>query len=206
MLRTYLFFCLIGVVLLSACHVTKVGETSLPTALVRIPYKDLVLDELDRSVLTNPGIPGCILADLPPFGWKIVESGLVDIRTAEEYARQTESLYQEGYQGYLNDRADYPGTYQSIPGMSYEEFLAICNVFPAVDFETYSVLGVHAIGTACNVSFEKHVYRDDQSKRILYELTVIEKGACDLDFYNRNLTLVPRIPREYSVVFSISAQ
>ncbi len=31
--------------------------------------------------------------------------------------------------------------YRSIPEMSYEEFLSICNVFPEVDFSKYSLLG-----------------------------------------------------------------
>ena len=94
--------------------------------------------------------------------------------------------------------------YQSIPEMSYEEFLATCNVFPDVDFSRQSVLGCHATGTGCTVTFEKHVYRDDQGNMISYELKVIEEGACEKVINDRNLILVPRIPSNYSVMFSIS--
>ena len=139
-----------------------------------------------------------------PFGWKEVDSGLVDIRTPEDYAIRTESLYQEGFLGYLQNRVEYPDTYRSIPEMTYEEFLTTCNVFPDVDFSQYSVLGYQATGTGCIVTFEKHVYRDDRNKQILYELTVVEEGVCETAVHNRNLILVPRIPDDYSVAFSMS--
>ena len=191
-----------GMILVSACNLTQTGEpTRLPTYL-EMPYSELVLEELDREVLTSLGISGCRLADLRPFGWKEVDSGLVDIRTPEDYANRVGSLYQEGYLDYQQTRAEYSDKYQSIPEISYEEFLAICNVFPDVDFSQYSVLGYHASGTGCSVNFEKHVYRDDQNKAVLYELTVVEEGFCEKDFKDRNLILVPRIPSDYSVDFS----
>jgi hypothetical protein len=205
MLKSIPLYCLIsGIILLGGCHVTQAGEpTPLPT-YVEIPYEELVLAELDQEILTDPGIPGCSLFDLPPFGWKEVNSGIVDIRTPEDYAIRIGSLYQEGYRAYLDNRVGFPDTYQSIAEMSYEEFLATCNVFPAVDFSRHSVLGCHATGTGCKVIFEKHVYRDDPNKAILYELTVIEEGACEMAMHNRNLILVQRIPSTYSVTFSIS--
>lgn len=207
MRQAYLLCWLIGgITALSACYVAPSGGPTLPPTYVEIPYTELVLEEIDQTVLTKPGIPGCSLADLRPFGWKEVDSGLVDIRTPEAYAIQTESLYQEGYRDYLQARVEYPDKYQSIPAMSYEEFLATCNVFPEVDFGRHSLLGVHAKGTGCTVTFEKHVYRDDQNKKIRYEVTVIEEGVCEMDVYNRNLILVPRIAPDYSVDFSISAQ
>ena len=87
--------------------------------------------------------------------------------------------------------------------MSYEEFLATCNVFPEVDFGRHSVLGAQATGTGCTVTFEKHIYQDEQSKKVLYEIAVIEEGECEMVSHNRNLILVPRIPPEYSVEFML---
>jgi hypothetical protein len=192
-----------GLIWLSACNVNQGGEPTLPPTYVEVPFTDLVLQELDETALADPGIPGCRLTDLPPFHWKEVDSGLVDIRTPEAYAIQTESLYQEGYLGYQQARVEYPDRYQSIPEMSYEEFLATCNAFPDVDFAQYSLLGVEAMGTGCQVAFEKHVYRDDESKTVHYEIQVIEEGACETVTYNRNLILVPRIPPDYRVEFLI---
>jgi len=178
----------------------------LPPNYVEEPFTDLAMDELDQQINANPGISGCRLADLRPFKWKEVDSGLVEIRTPEDYAIQVESLYQEGYLDYLQTREEYPDRYQSILEMSYEEFFATCNVFPEVDFGKYSVLGAHATGTGCNVTFEKQVYRDEQSKKIIYTVTVMEEGKCEMTSHNRNLILVPWIPPEYSVEFLIQTR
>jgi hypothetical protein len=191
-------------ILLGACNVTQSGEPNIHQTYVEITFSELVLEELDRDILTSLGISGCSLADLRPFGWKTVDSGLVDIRTPKDYAVQVESLYQEGYLDYQQTRVEYSDRYQFIPEMSYEEFVATCNVFPDVDFSQYSVLGYHATGTGCNVTFERHVYRDDQNKTILYELAVVEEGDCEQISQDRNLILIPRIPSGYSVVFSES--
>ena len=187
--------------LLCACSVKQAGEPTLPPTYVEVLYTDLVPDELGQAALANPEIPGCSLADLRPFGWKTVDSGFVDIRAPDDYAIQIESLYQEGYRDYLQTRVEYPDKDQSIPEMSYEEFLTTCNVFPEVDFGRHSVLGAQATGTGCTVIFEKQVYRDEQSKEVLYEIAVIEEGECEMVFHNRNLILVPRIPPEYTVEF-----
>lgn len=195
-----------GFIWLSACNVSRAGQPTLPPTYVEIPYTNLPLEELDHTLLPEPGIPGCKLADLRPFGWKEVDSGLVDIRTPEEYAIQTGSLYREGYLDYRQGRVEYPDRYQSMPELSYEEFLATCNVFPEVDFEKYSLLGAQATGAGCTVDFEKHVYRDDQSQTVRYEVAVIEAGACDTVTHNRNLILVPRISPEYRVKFFMSGE
>jgi hypothetical protein len=198
-----LFSSIVGLTLLVACRSSQNLDQTPVTNLVEISFTELVFKDLDQELLSDPAIPGCSLADLPPFGWKEVDSGLVDIRTPDEYERRIGSLYQEGYRGYLDHRRDYPGTYQSLPEMSYEEFLATCNVFPEVDFSQYTVLGNHASGTGCTVSFEKHVFREDTEKKITYHLSVVEEGACEKVEYSRNLILVPRIPLEYQVLFNV---
>jgi len=193
-------------VLLPACSLIKTGEPVQDSSVVEIPYLDLAIEEVDQEDIPDLGIPGCILPDLPPFGWKEVDSGLVDIRTIEEYWIKVNSLYQEGYRNYLDDRMEFPDIYQSTPEMSYDQFFTICNVFPEVDFSQFSVLGNHASGTGCTVAFEKHIFRDDQDRTITYELSIIEEGACEQISYNRNLILVPRIPVEYQVLFQESKQ
>lgn len=199
-----IFSLVFGFMLVGACSVLQADKPTRAPSYVEIPYTELVLEELDQSILTDPKMPGCSLSDLPPFGWKEVDSGMVDIRTPEDYAIRTGSLYQEGYKAYLENRLDYPDLYGSIPEMSYEEYLATCNVFPEVDFSQHAVLGYHAVGTGCKVTFEVHVYRDDPGKTIFYELTVIEEGACEEAVQNRNIILVPHIPDDYDVVFSKS--
>lgn len=203
MLKIVLACCLIsGMILLGSCIVTQGGGPILLLNYVEIPYAELVLKELDQDILTEPGIPGCRLSDLPPFHWKEVNTGIVDIRNPEDYAIQTGSLYQEGFLAFQYERAENPIMRQSLPEMSYEEFIAICYVFPEVDFSKHSVLGYHATGKGCTVSFEKHVYRDDQNNKVMYQLRVLEEGLCEEVIGDRNLILIPRIPSNYSVVFS----
>lgn len=192
-----------GVCLLCACGVNLGRETALPPTYVEIPYTDLPLEELAPDILSGPGIPGCSLSDLRPFHWKEVNSGIVDIRTTEEYTIQTESLYQEGFLDYQYELAENPVVRDIFPEMGYEEFLSTCNVFPDVDFSKLSVLGYHATGKGCEVSFEKHVYRDDQNNKVMYQIVVIEEGMCERVVSSRNLIIVARIPLEYSVEYSI---
>ncbi len=93
MLKTVLLCCLTSVILLhNACNIARTGEPTLPPIHVEIPYEELVLRELAPDILADPEIPGCSLADLRPFGWKEVDSGLVDIRTPEDYAIQTDTF------------------------------------------------------------------------------------------------------------------
>jgi hypothetical protein len=204
MLRTVLLCSLaLGLILLSACDGVQSGESTPESTFVEVPYSELVLEQLDSDILTDPRILGCSLVDLPPFSWKEVNSGMVDIRTLEDYANKVGSLYQKAYNNYQENRVDFPDMYRSIPDMTYQEFLATCDVFPDLDFSQHSLLGYHASGSGCTVTFDKRVYRDDKDQSILYELTIVEEGACEKISYERNLILVPRIPPEYSLEFSL---
>ena len=104
--------------------------TPVPETYVEIGYEDLQLRELGQDLLTDPGLPGCDLRDLPAFNWKLVDAGQVAIRTQEEYALHIDSLYAEGYAVFQENLAAFPDTYQSVPNYGGDEFLEICNVFP----------------------------------------------------------------------------
>jgi hypothetical protein len=210
-MRKLLLGLLIVAFLISACT----GET--PTPLLRTPtatpvpptyvetrYEDLQLRELGQDVLTDPGVPGCDLRDLPAFNWKLPDAGQVAIRTQREYTSNANSLYSEGYAVFQENLAAFPNTYQSIPNYSYDEFLEICNVFPEIDFSQKTMLGNHASGTGCSVDFEKHVYRDDENSRILYSVKVIEEGLCEMYGWSRNLITIASVPSDYSVEFVVS--
>jgi hypothetical protein len=202
--RTGVFCTVCVMILLGACNLVPDGVPSLPLAYMELPFLDLVLHELDPALLTTQGKLGCSLSDLPPFRWKEVNSGMVDIRDPEAYRIQVESLYQEGFLAYEFNRSEYPDVHPSLPDMSYEEFLETCNVFPEVDFTKYTLLGYHLNGTGCTVNFEKHVYRDDREEKVIYEISVHQEGACEMAIYDRNLILIPKIPSDFRVDFAIS--
>jgi hypothetical protein len=179
--------------------------TPVPPAYVEIGYEDLQLREIGQDLLTDPGMPGCDLQGLPAFNWKLVDAGQVAIRTQEEYALHIDSLYSEGYAVFLQNLSAFPDTYQSVPNYGYDEFLEICNVFPEIDFSQKSILGNHASGTGCSVDFEKHVYRDDDNKRVLYTVEVIEEGLCEMYGWSRNLITIASVPSDYRVEFVVSS-
>ena len=89
--------------------------TPVPPPYVEIGYEELQLRELDQDLLTDPGMPGCDLRDLPALNWKLVDAGQVAIRTQAEYASQVDSLYSEGYAMFQENLAAFPDTYQSVP-------------------------------------------------------------------------------------------
>jgi len=195
-------------ILLGACtSQTAIPSPSPPTVTpvlppyVEIGYEDLQLRELGQDLLTDPGMPGCDLRDLPAFNWKLVDAGQVAIRTQEEYASQVDSLYSEGYVVFQENLSAFPDTYQSVPNYGYDEFLEMCNVFPEVDFSQKTILGNHASGTGCSVDFEKHVYRDEKNKRVLYAVDVIEEGLCEMYGWSRNLITIDSVPPDYRVEF-----
>ncbi len=150
-------------------------------------------------------MPGCDLQDLPAFNWKLLDAGQVVIRAQEEYASNVDSLYSEGYRMFQENLAGFPDTYQSIPDYGYDEFLEICNVFPEIDFSQETILGNHTSGTGCSVDFEKHVYRDDENKRILYTVTIKVKGSCEIFVWSRNLISIATVPPDYRVELVVSS-
>jgi hypothetical protein len=66
-------------------------------------------------------------------------------------------------------------------------------------------LGNHASGTGCSVDFEKHVYRDEKNKRVLYTVQVIEEGLCEMYGWSRNLITIASVPFDYRVEFVVSS-
>ena len=192
---------LLGLILFAGCASQEPTQPQLPSSAIEIQVEDLQLRELGQEVLTDPGIPGCDLQDLPAFNWKLEDAGQVVIRTQEEYASNVDSLYSEGYTMFQENLEAFPDTYAAVPDYGYDEFVEMWSVFPEVDFSQKTVLGNQAAGTGCSVDFERHVYRDDENRRILYAVDVIEEGLCEMLGWNRNLITVASVPSDYSVEF-----
>ena len=65
--------------------------------------------------------------------------------------------------------------------------------------------GNHASGTGCSVDFEKHVYRDDDNKRVLHTVKVIEEGLCEMYGWSRNLITIASVLPDYRIEFVVSS-
>lgn len=194
--------CLLIAMFIAGCTtINNKSSTHILEPFQEIPFTEWEYDQPDPSDLLFIETLGCQLEDLPPIGWKEVNSGLVDILTAEAYETQTASLFQQGSLDYQQNRLENPEKFSSLPELSYEEYFEICNVFPGINFSKYSLLGFHASGTGCSVSFKKNIYQNDKDLTILYQLQVIEIGDCKTTIYDRNLILVPKIPVDYEVIF-----
>lgn len=188
-------------ILVGCCSFNNKKPPPFSKKFQEVSYTELEYDQPDPNKSDLIETLSCQLSDLPPIGWKEVNSGLVDIRTVEAYEIQTASLYQQGFFDYQQNRLENPEKFEDLPEFSYEEYFEICNVFPEIDFSKYSLLGYHASGTGCDVSFEKYIYQNDEDLSILYQLKVIEKDDCETTIYNRNFILVAKIPSSYEVQF-----
>jgi hypothetical protein len=93
----------------------------------------------------------------------------------------------------------------------YEELLTYVSdsptcqdfVLPDLDFSQVTLLGKHAYGVGCSITFERHVYRDTEQKKIIYSVTVIEEGCCEMLGMSMNWITIPTVPAGYTVVFEI---
>lgn len=76
-------------------------------------------------------------------------------------------------------------------------------VLPSLDFSEYTLLGTHAYGVGCSITFEKHVYKDTENKIIIYSVIVVEEGNCEMIGMSMNWIAIPKVPSEYTVVFEV---
>ncbi|MBU7011433.1 MAG: hypothetical protein HXS46_12155 [Theionarchaea archaeon] len=78
-------------------------------------------------------------------------------------------------------------------------------VLPYIDFSENVLLGKYVYGSGCSITFERHVYRDDAAKKIIYSITVIEEGLCEMMGMSMNWITIPTIPG-YTIVFEVNKQ
>jgi hypothetical protein len=96
---------------------------------------------------------------------------------------------QEEYETLLEYRADSPACRNA--------------VLPHIDFSEHTLLGKYTTGSGCSVTFEKHVYRDAESKKIIYTITIVEEGNCEMMAMSMNWITIPAVPPGYTVVFQV---
>ncbi|HOG18813.1 MAG TPA: hypothetical protein PKW37_00015 [Salinivirgaceae bacterium] len=79
------------------------------------------------------------------------------------------------------------------------------NTYDSIDFNQYTLLGKYA-SEACRATFERNVTKDDSQKKYLYKITVHQCGLCDVLCESMNWVLVPKIPDDYDVSFSVETK
>jgi hypothetical protein len=74
---------------------------------------------------------------------------------------------------------------------------------PPIDFDEKTLLGIFASGGGCDVDFQREVFRDDNNKEIIYNIKIFSEGTCEAIFSSMNWILIPKIPEDYEVEFSV---
>jgi hypothetical protein len=73
---------------------------------------------------------------------------------------------------------------------------------PEIDFTQYTLLGRYAYAQ-CTGSYLREVTKDTTNKRYNFTITVESCGSCDCLSQNMNWVLVPKLPENYTVRFTV---
>ena len=82
----------------------------------------------------------------------------------------------------------------------------ICNEnfeLPEIDFSQNTLLGKFADGGGCGIDFIRNIYKNDANKKITYLIKVNEEGLCDMYASSMNWALIPKVPSDYEVEFTV---
>jgi len=74
--------------------------------------------------------------------------------------------------------------------------------YDTVDFSQYTLLGKYARGN-CKAIFERNATKNEMQKKIFYKVKVYQCGSCEINWESMNWVLVPKIPADYNVSFTI---
>lgn len=81
-----------------------------------------------------------------------------------------------------------------------QTFGALCNTLPAIDFFSYTLLGLEVSGS-CETKFIREVMRSNDGAH--YKVTVKSCGTCKKMSYSYNWVLIPKIPDNAVVTFEV---
>ncbi len=96
----------------------------------------------------------------------------------------------ESYFEYFNQKRIYP--YNS--GCDTAEL-------PAIDFNTYSLIGKYTEGGGCDVNFQREIIDYIREKKIVYTIKVEYTGNCYMLITCMNWALIPSLKDDYVVEF-----
>lgn len=74
--------------------------------------------------------------------------------------------------------------------------------YETIDFNQYTLLGKYA-SEKCKVTFERNVTKDNSQKKYFYKIKVHQCGTCKTNWESMNWVLVPKIPNDYNVSFTV---
>ncbi len=117
----------------------------------------------------------------------IVENALVSEPPITEEMRYKEFVIQTDSLNIFNLEVSFDD------GVTYEP----------IDFSNYTLLGKYDPASGCEVIYSRNATRDDEAKKISYEIKVDQYGVCDCFHLSMNWVLIPKMPEDYNVEFSV---
>jgi len=77
---------------------------------------------------------------------------------------------------------------------------SVCH--PFIDFAQFTLLGQRVTAMGCDLpDYQVTVLRDDLSKRIIFNLLIVEHGNCQAGILGCVWILIPKLPESYTVDF-----
>jgi hypothetical protein len=141
------------------------------------------------------------------------------IRSQEEYDRLILDRFTKPLQDYWNEN------YQSVleivrrryPGLTEQQYAdSVRRIFystppfmgtencshPSFDFAKYALLGQDSHGTGCRQpDYTINVSSDNETRTVIFTVSILQHGLCEIAFNRNTWVLVPRLPPGYTVRF-----
>ncbi|MFZ2322183.1 MAG: hypothetical protein WAV89_00660 [Ignavibacteriaceae bacterium] len=184
-------FTFLSILLISGCDTTAPEESS------QISYQEIQMDGLDKffvggqleAVITSQSQYDSLI-------YSRFQKPLADYWTANyeamlEYVKiQNPGLTENEYKALVKEIF-----FSSWPFEGTENY-----THPQIDFSKYTLLGQDANSGGCETPDYKVEIKKD-GFNVIYRLTVIPKGYCEMAILKNMWILIPKLPKGYSVKF-----
>ena len=184
-------FTFLSILLISGC------DTTAPEEFTQISYQEIQMEGLDKffiggkleAVITSQSQYDSLiyyrfqkpLADYWNVNYEIV---LADVK------EQNPGLTEDEYKALVKEIF-----FSSWPFEGTENY-----THPKIDFSEYTLLGQDANSGGCEMpDYKVEINKDGFN--VIYRLTVIPKGYCELTILKNMWILIPKLPKGYSVKF-----
>ena len=77
---------------------------------------------------------------------------------------------------------------------------------PNIDFNTATLLGKTTVSCGCNIIYSRSVYKNEESKEMIYSIVIKSEGTCEIAATAGNWILIDKIPSDYEVKFEVGAK
>lgn len=111
----------------------------------------------------------------------------------KEFIINSEEEYKSLYDKFLD-----PGCVRHFPDIFNKPF-----EITEIDFSEKTLLGKHTYGEGCSIDFERAVLKDTANMKIIFEITVIEKGLCSKAGVSYNFITILKVSPDYSIEFKV---